>query len=68
MQSKQLPVSAQPDSTPTPKFPSARYFQVHFEHLQQTLQAIGDRLETLQRELAELRRQRELPTSEQETD
>ncbi|CAL1240832.1 hypothetical protein [Candidatus Methylocalor cossyra] len=40
-------------------FPSARYFQIHFEHLHAALAVLGYELEHLKRQLAELQRQLE---------
>jgi len=41
--------------TASPPFPSARYFQVHFEHLYELIQDLSDKLEATRDELALLR-------------
>jgi regulator of replication initiation timing len=41
----------------TPEFPSARYFQIHFEQLYQLIQDLRERLDATTRELAALRAQ-----------
>lgn len=40
--------------TNKPKFPAARYFQIHFEHMESQLDAMHRRLEALQQQMAEL--------------
>lgn len=46
------PVEANP-----PKFPGARYFQIHFEHLQSQLDDTKRGLEAVQQQLAQLQEQ-----------
>ncbi|TPQ27327.1 hypothetical protein ACH518_06485 [Methylomonas sp. HW2-6] len=43
-------------------FPSARYFQVHFEYLHETIAELKQQIETANRQIAEL--QRRLPEAE----
>ncbi|BBA32678.1 hypothetical protein sS8_0713 [Methylocaldum marinum] len=43
--------------TETPEFPSARYFQIHFEQLYQLIQDLRERLDAATLELAALRSQ-----------
>ncbi|HYE37047.1 hypothetical protein [Methylocaldum sp.] len=38
-----------------PAFPSARYFQIHFEQLNQLIHELGEKLDATNRELALLR-------------
>lgn len=60
MKLKHIKVSDQPTVLPpAQQFPSARYFQVHFEHIQQTVRELGEKLELVQRQLAELSAQRD---------
>lgn len=44
------------EATP-PKFPGARYFQIHFEHLQSQLDDTKRGLDTVQQQLAQLQEQ-----------
>ncbi|MFZ2452490.1 MAG: hypothetical protein WAW36_18435 [Methylovulum miyakonense] len=37
-----------------PKFPSARYFQIHFQHMESQLDLTHRSLEALQQQMAEL--------------
>jgi hypothetical protein len=55
-------------AAPMPSFPSACYFQVHFEYLHQVISDLGTRLETIQNELADLRRQQAGTALEAEAD
>lgn len=43
-------------------FPSARYFQVHFEYLHETIAELKQQIETANRQIVEL--QRRLPEAE----
>jgi hypothetical protein len=40
-----------------PRWPSSRYFQIHFEHMHLALANMGRELEVLRRQVAELQRQ-----------
>ncbi|MCQ8182021.1 hypothetical protein NP603_12950 [Methylomonas sp. SURF-1] len=45
-----------PADKAAPGFPSARYFQVHFEYLHETIGELKQQIETANRQIAELQR------------
>ncbi len=45
------PIDENPDQT---KFPAARYFQIHFEHLESQLSDMKHCLEKMQQQMADL--------------
>lgn len=47
--------ATQPETPVAPAFPSARYFQIHFEQLYQLIHELKEKLDATTRELALLR-------------
>jgi hypothetical protein len=47
--------AAQPETAVAPAFPSARYFQIHFEQLYRLIDELSEKIEVATRELALLR-------------
>ncbi|MGZ4958529.1 MAG: hypothetical protein ACXV7J_04705 [Methylomonas sp.] len=52
--STKLPLSSQPHSHPEPVFPSARYFQIHFDHLHETIDELRRQVDQANQQIAEL--------------
>ncbi len=47
--------AAPPETEVAPTFPSARYFQIHFEHLYRLIDELSEKLDAAIRDLASLR-------------
>jgi len=56
-----------PGTPALPPFPSARYFQVHFEQLYQLIHELGEKLDATNRELALLRTQSGMKVEQSKT-
>lgn len=50
------PQASQPGTAEGPEFPSARYFQIHFEYLDERLGDIRHRVDALRQQIADLQR------------
>ena len=48
------PRTVEPSEKPAPKFPSSRYFQIHFEALTEQLQQTQTSLALLQRQMQDM--------------